>query len=353
MVSLSVLDQSPIRKGGTAAEAFANTIGLAKAAEGFGYSRYWLAEHHNTFSFAGSAPEVLIAAVAAATSRIRVGSGGVMLPHYSPLKVAECFRVLETLYPGRIDLGLGRAPGGDMRTTRALQPGPQAYDVGVFPQQVELLRQFLEDSMGLQGEEGGFPSDHPYRGLHATPRGPGLPDLWMLGSGGDGAIIAAQYGMAYCFAHFINQDAGTQPLEIYRRNFRASRDLASPRGGIAVSVTVADTEEEAKRIASSRNLWVMHLLQNRAGAFPSIEEALAYPYTDQDSVMLRAIEQRGFAGAPEQVCAKLLALGEAHGVDDFTILTITYDQKDRLRSYELLADVMGVTALRTGETISA
>lgn len=342
MVTLSVLDQSPIRKGGSAAEAFANTIDLAKQAERLGYSRYWLAEHHNTSSFAGSAPEVLIAAVAAATNHIRVGSGGVMLPHYSPLKVAECFRVLETLYPGRIDLGVGRAPGGDMRTTRALQPGPQAYDVGVFPQQVELLRQFLEDAMGLHGEEGGFPADHPYVGLHATPRGPGMPALWMLGSGGDGAIIAAQLGLAYCFAHFINQDAGTQPLELYRRNFCPSRDNASPRGSIAVSVTVADTEEEAKRIASSRNLWVMHLLQNKAGSFPPIEEALSYPYTDQDRVMLRAIEQRSITGSPEQVRAKLLALGETHGVDDFIILTITYDQKDRVRSYELLAEAMGL-----------
>ena len=342
MVTLSVLDQSPIRKGGSAAEAFANTIDLAKQAERLGYSRYWLAEHHNTSSFAGSAPEVLIAAVAAATNHIRVGSGGVMLPHYSPLKVAECFRVLETLYPGRIDLGVGRAPGGDMRTTRALQPGPQAYDVGVFPQQVELLRQFLEDAMGLHGEEGGFPADHPYVGLHATPRGPGMPALWMLGSGGDGAIIAAQLGLAYCFAHFINQDAGTQPLELYRRNFRPSRDHAGPRGSIAVSVTVADTEEEAKRIASSRNLWVMHLLQNKASSFPPIEEALSYPYTDQDRVMLRAIEQRSITGSPEQVRAKLLALGETHGVDDFIILTITYDQKDRVRSYELLAEAMGL-----------
>ena len=344
MVTLNILDQSPIRKGGTAAEAIANTIDLARHAERLGYSRYWLAEHHNTSSFAGSAPEVLIDAVAAATSHIRVGSGGIMLPHYSPLKVAECSRVLETLYPGRIDLGMGRAPGGDQRTTRALQPGPQAYDIGVFPQQVELLRQFLEDSTGLQGEAGGFPASHPYIGLHATPRGPGIPELWMLGSGGDGALIAAQFGMAYCFAHFINQDAGTQPLELYRRNFRPSRDLTTPKGAIAVSVTVAGTEEEAKRIASSRNLWVMHLLQNRAGAFPSIEEALDYPYTDEDRVMLRAIEQRGFAGTPEQVRARLLALGEAHGVDEFTILTITYDQKDRVRSYELLAEAMGITS---------
>jgi luciferase family oxidoreductase group 1 len=166
----------------------------------------------------------------------------------------------------------------------------------------------------------------------------------MLGSGGDGALIAAQFGMAYCFAHFINQDAGTEPLELYRRNFRASRELTSPKGAIAVSVTVADTEEEAKRIAASRNLWVMHLLQNRAGPFPSIEEALDYPYTEEDRVMLRAVEQRGFTGTPEQVRGRLLALGEAYGVDDFVILTITYDQKDRVRSYELLADAMGVTA---------
>lgn len=342
MVTLSALDQSPIRKGGTASEAIGNTVDLARHVERFGYSRYWLAEHHNTSSFAGSAPEVLISAVASATSRIRVGSGGVMLPHYSPLKVAEVFRVLETLHPGRIDLGLGRAPGGDMRTSRALQPGPQAYDVGVFPQQVELLMQFLEDANGLAGEEGGFPTDHPYRGLHATPRGPGMPDLWMLGSGGDGAVIAAQFGMAYCFAHFINQDAGTQPLELYRRSFRPSRGLSSPRGSLAVSVTVAETEEEAKRISASRNLWVMHLLQNRASAFPSIEEALAYPYTEEDRAMLRAVEKRGITGTPAQVRGKLLAMGEAYGVDDFVILTITYDQKDRVRSYELLAEAMGL-----------
>ena len=342
MVSLSVLDQSPIRKGGDAAEALANTIELAKHADRLGYARYWMAEHHNTKSFAGSAPEVLIARIAAETSRIRVGSAGVMLPHYSPLKVAECFRLLETLYPGRIDLGMGRAPGGDMRTTRALQPGPQAYDISVFPQQVELLIQFLEDSNGLAGENGGFPSEHPYLGIHASPRGPGMPKLWMLGSGGDGAAIAAQFGMAYSFAHFINQDAGTGPIDLYRKAFRPSRHLSSPEASIGVSVTVADTEEEAQRIASSRNLWVMHLLQNRAGTFPSVEEALSYPYTEDDKLMLEGIKQRGITGSPEQVRAKLLQMGEEYGVDDFVILTITYDQKDRLRSYELLSEAFAL-----------
>ncbi|MDR3499556.1 MAG: LLM class flavin-dependent oxidoreductase [Parvibaculum sp.] len=342
MVSLSVLDQSPIRKGGSAAEALANTIDLARRAEALGYRRYWLAEHHNTQSFAGSAPEIMIEAVANATSRIHVGSAGIMLPHYSSLKVAEVFRLLETLHPGRIDLGIGRAPGSDQKTARALQPGPQAYGIEVFPQQVELLIQFLEDSNGLSGEAGGFPTNHPWQGIHATPRGPEMPELWMLGSGGDGAVHAAEFGMAYCYAHFINQDAGTSPLQTYRRLFRPSRRLASPHGAIAVSVTVAETEEEAKRVSSSRNLWVMQLLQNRAGSFPSIEEALSYPYTDDERVMLRGIERRGIVGSPEQVRARLLQMGEEYGVDDFVILTITYDQADRIRSYELLAKAFGL-----------
>ncbi|MGB5092017.1 MAG: LLM class flavin-dependent oxidoreductase [Parvibaculum sp.] len=342
MVTLSILDQSPIRAGGSAAEALANTIDLAKRAEAFGYHRYWLAEHHNTQSFAGSAPEIMIAAVAAATRQIHVGSAGVMLPHYSPLKVAELFRVLESLYPGRVDLGLGRAPGSDQRTARALQPGPQAYPIDVFPQQIELLIQFLEDSSGLTGAAGGFPADHPYRGIHATPRGPGMPELWMLGSGGDGAIYAAQFGMAYCFAHFINQDAGTQPIDAYRQTFRPSSRLAAPHAAIAVSVTVAESEAEAERLAAPRNLWVMHLLQNRAGAFPSVDEALNYPYTDEERVMLQTIRQRGIVGTPAHVRSRLLAMGEEYGVDDFVILTITHDQADRVKSYELLADAFSL-----------
>ena len=344
MVTLSVLDQSPIAKGSTAAEALRNTVDLARACERMGYQRYWVAEHHNTQSFAGSAPEIMIATVAAATSHINVGSAGVMLPHYSPLKVAETFRLLETLYPGRIDLGVGRAPGSDQRTSRALQPGPQAYPIDVFPQQVELLIQFLEDSTGLGGEAGGFPVGHPYTGIHATPRGPGIPNLWMLGSGGDGAVHAAQFGMAYCFAHFINQDAGTAPLDIYRRTFKPSRELASPLGSIGVSVTVAETEEEAERLSAPRNLWVLHLLQNKAGAFPSIEEALAYNYSPEEKVMLETVKKRGIVGTPEQVRGRLLALGEEYGVDDFVILTITHDHADRVRSYELLADAFGLKA---------
>ncbi len=344
MVTLSALDQSPIREGGTGAQALQETIDLARACEAAGYQRYWVAEHHSGSSFAGSAPEILIGAIAAATNTIRVGSGGVMLPHYSPLKVAEIFRVLHALYPDRIDLGLGRAPGSDQKTSRALQPGPQAYPIDVFPQQVELLQQFLEDAQGLQGEAGGLPTDHPYQGIHAVPRGPGMPDLWMLGSSNDGAAYAAQFGMPYCFAHFINQDAGTSPLEIYRKSFRPSRISSQPRGSIGVSVMVADTEEEAERQSASRNLWVLHLLQNKAGPFKSLDDALAFPLRPDEAQMLHGVKQRSITGTPEQVRGRLLQMGAEYGIDDFVILTITPDHEARVRSYELLAQAFDLKA---------
>lgn len=343
MVTLSVLDQSPIRRSGTAAQALHETLDLARAAEAAGYHRYWVAEHHNSASFAGSAPEIMVGAIAAATNKIRVGSAGVMLPHYSPLKVAETFRILHALYPERIDLGLGRAPGTDQLTNRALQPGPQSYGIEVFPQQVELLIQFLEDAQGLSGDAGGFPEDHPYRAIHAMPTGDGMPAVWMLGSSTDGAVHAAQYGLPYCFAHFIGQDAGVAPMNIYRQHFRPSRALQTPKGSIGVAVTVAETDEEVKRISASRNLWVLRLLQNRAGPFVSDEEAMATELTGEEQVMMRGIQQRGISGTPEQVRMRLLQLGEDYGVDDFVILTITHDHDARVRSYELLAEAFGLT----------
>ena len=344
MTSLSVLDQSPICQGGTAAQAIRETLELARACERLGYHRYWLAEHHNTSGFAGSAPEILIGAVASATSRIRVGSGGVMLPHYSPLKVAEVFRMLETLYPGRIDLGLGRAPGSDPRTSAALQPGPQAYGIDVFPQQIELLVQFLEDATGLEGAQGGFPDTHPYRGIHAMPSGEAFPELWMLGSGGDGAVHAGHFGLPYCFAHFIRGEADAGPVELYRQCFRPSRGLAAPKAALAVSVVVADTEEEAVRLSAPRNFWIVQLLQGKTSAFPTPEEALAYPYNAQERDLLANAKTRSIVGAPAQVRDRLLAMGKAFGADDFVVLTITHDFKDRLRSYELLADAFSLDA---------
>jgi luciferase family oxidoreductase group 1 len=339
-MKISVLDQSPIRKGGTAADAVRETIELAKVCERLGYSRYWLAEHHNTTSFAGSTPEVLIARVAAETTRIRVGSGGIMLPHYSPLKVAENFRMLETLYPGRVDLAIGRAPGSDGRTAVALQAGPQAWDVGVFPQQAELLRHYLEESAGIAA----WPDDHPYRQIHASPRGPGMPEMWMLASSVNGAVYAAELGLPLSFAQFISPDgSGPEAAAIYRKQFKPHAQGDVPRVSVAVFAIAADTEEEVERLCLTRNLWVMQLLRNQAGPFPSPEEAAVYPYTDADRVQIRAIAARGVTGTPDRVKAGLEKLVADYGADELIVLTITYEFAARVRSYELLARAFGLS----------
>ena len=336
---VSVLDQSPIRKGGTAREAVLETIELAKAAERLGFHRFWMAEHHNTTSFAGSTPEVLMARVGAETSRIRIGSGGVMLPHYSPLKVAENFRMLETLYPGRIDLAIGRAPGADGRTSVALQSGPKAYDIGVFPQQAEMLRHYLEESAGLAQ----WPEDHPFRHVHASPRGPGLPEMWMLASSMNGALYAAELGMPLAFAQFISpDDSGPEAAAVYRNSFKPRQPGEEPRVALAVFALAAETEEEAERLCATRNLWVMQLLRNQAGPFPSPEEALAYPYTPQDRVMLRAIAARGVTGTPDRVKTGLEQMAAAYGAEEVVVLTITHSFEARQRSYELLADAFAL-----------
>ena len=341
MVSLGVLDQSPIRHGSTAAEAVRETIDLAQYCESLGYQRYWLAEHHNTSSFAGSTPEILISKVASETNSIRVGSGGVMMMHYSPLKVAENFRMLETLYPGRIDLGIGRAPGGDQRTSAALQPGPQSYGVDIFPQQITLLDQLLREA---SGDKDAFPNDHPYRGIHAIPRGTTTPEMWLLGSSVMGAAIAGQLSQPFCFAHFINQDGAAQIMNTYRTRFKPTEHLPAPRTAVGISVLCADTEEEAKKLSLPRNLWVMRLLRGQHGPFPSLDEALSYPYTPEDYQMLAFIEQRGFAGTPDQVRAKVDALGEELDTDEFLVVTITHDHQARKRSYELLAQAFNLEA---------
>ncbi|HEV2561765.1 MAG TPA: LLM class flavin-dependent oxidoreductase [Rhizomicrobium sp.] len=330
---LSVLDQSPIRSGGAPADAIAETIALAKACEALGYHRYWLAEHHNTGSFAGASPEILIARIAAETRRIRVGSGGVMLMHYSPLKIAEEFRMLETLSPGRIDLGIGRAPGADERTMRALQAGPQSWGIDAFPSQVHLLKQFLEDASG----DAPLADDHPYRGIHAEPRGNTRPEMWMLGSGVHSAVYAAEFGLPFSHAYFINPDGSEEACETYRARFKSSVWCARPVISMGVSALAAETEEEAKRLSASRNLWAVRLLTGRPIAFLPPEEALAYDYNDQERTLLRAIEMRSAVGTPEKVRAQLLSLAERHGAEELVIVTITYDYASRLRSYELLA----------------
>ena len=325
---LSVLDQSPVRSGGTPADSIHETLELARAADRLGYHRYWLAEHHSTTGLAGSSPEVLIARVAALTHDIRVGSGGVMLSHYSPLKVAESFRVLETLFPGRIDLGIGRAPGSDPLTARALRHGPGALGLEQFPNQIADLLALLHDRL---------PAGHPFAGVRAMPTGPTAPPVWLLGSSGDSAAYAAHFGTAFSFAHFINGDGGAEVTRAYRQHFTPSPFLEAPRASAAVFAVCADTEAEAQRLAQSRDLFLVRLYTGRAAPYPSVEEAEAYPYTSPELAIVRHARRRTIAGAPEQVRARLSALAGEYGVDELVVVTITHDPKARRRSYELLA----------------
>lgn len=339
---LNALDQSAIVTNTSPAQAVAETVALAEHLDPLGYSRFWLAEHHNTSSFAGAAPEILISHIAARTQNLCIGSGGIMLPHYSPLKVAEQFRMLAALAPGRIDLGLGRAPGGDMRTAAALQPGPKAWPPEVFPQQLEMLLQFLEDANGLSGADGGFPDEHPYQGLHAQPMGEEIVPVWMLGSGGDGAIHAAQHGLPYVYAHFINPDNLDSALSAYRTHFKASRQSEAPKVALAASILVAETQEEADYYARPRNIWASQLMQNKAGRFPTLDEAQDWQVSPQDAQILAQLEARSLTGTPDKVMTQLHAMVEAHQIDEVFALTLIPDLSARKRSYALLAKAAGL-----------
>ena len=334
MTVLSVLDQSPIRSGATPALAVAETVQLAQAADRLGYHRYWLAEHHSSFGLAGTAPEILIGRIAGTTEHIRVGAGGVMLNHYSALKVAESFRMLETLYPGRIDLGIGRAPGSDPLTERALQHGPGALGPQHFPAQIQDLLGFLD---------GTLPDDHPFARVRANPTGDGVPDVWLLGSSDQSAAMAAHFGCAFSFAHFINADGGDAVMTAYRNHFRPSARLGKPVGSIGVFVLCADSEAEAERLLKSRDLWTLRQRRGESAPVPTVEEAESYPYTAQDRAIIGHNRRRVVVGAPEQVRDQLLALGEHYGVDEFVVITICPEFEARLRSYELLADAVGLT----------
>jgi luciferase family oxidoreductase group 1 len=256
-----------------------------------------------------------------------------MLSHYSALKVAESFRMLEVLYPGRIDLGIGRAPGSDWRTAQALQAGPGAQGIEHFPTQVRDVLDFMADAL---------PEGHPFAGIHAQPRGDSAPDPWLLGSSDGSAAIAAYFGTAFSFAHFITDEGGPQVMQAYRDHFRPSRWRAAPEGSIGVFVLCAETEEEANRLALSRDLSRLRLEQGIFGPTPSIEEALARPYTPQERARIAHNRRRLVVGTPVQAKERLLALGEAYGVDEFVVVTICFEFAARLKSYELLAEAFGL-----------
>ncbi|UII55284.1 LLM class flavin-dependent oxidoreductase [Cytobacillus spongiae] len=328
-LKLSVLDQSPISEGMSAEQALNHTVLLAQHVEKLGYSRFWVSEHHDTTSLAGSSPEVLIAHLAAKTESIRVGSGGVMLPHYSPYKVAENFRVLEGLNPNRMDLGLGRAPGGMPIATMALNHG-QRRMTDQFPEQIDDLLGYLHDAL---------PNHHPFNGLKATPQIQTAPEVWVLGSSSSSAILAAQKGLPYTFAQFINGEGGVQYTESYRRHFRPSKYLKQPLNMVAVFVICGETDEEAERIASSIDLSILMIEQGmRSNGTPSPEKAAAYQYSPYELVRMKENRKRMIVGNPQKVKEQILAIGEQYGTDEVMAVTITYDFKDKLKSFELLAN---------------
>lgn len=330
---LGVVDQSPVRNGGTAADAVRETLALARITERLGYHRYWLAEHHSTNSFAGAAPEVLIPRVAAATREMRVGSGGVMLSHYSPFKVAEQFRMLETLFPGRIDLGVGRAPGGTGRTVQALQYGRGTIPLEHFPRQVGDLLEWLRD---------GFTDDHPWRRVRATPRVSTAPPVWLLGSGGSSAEYAAELGCGYSFAQFISGADGAALMRSYRDRFRPSRQFPEPRASVGLGVICAESTEEAERLALSLALWRMRIIRGIDRGIPAPDEAeREFTAAGIDLGELRD-DPRMIAGNPECVRAELLRLAEHYGVNELMIVTVTHSFEARVRSYELIAEAMGL-----------
>jgi luciferase family oxidoreductase group 1 len=331
---LSVLDQSPIAEGTTSADALANTLDLARLCDSLGYHRYWLAEHHASPGLAGVAPEALIGPVALATKQIRVGSGGIMLPHFSPFKIAETFRMLAALTPGRIDLGLGRAPGSDQRTSFALQRDrSRQMPVDDFPGNLAEIIAYYGD---------GLPADHPFAALRDTlPSGHGgSPDLWLLGSSPDSAAWAAETGLPYCIADFINSDA--EPLaKIYRDNFHPSKTLAKPYLMVATWAIAAPTHDEAICLSLPSQMMFWHLVRGNLIAVPSVE--VAEEWAKEHGKPSR--RRRTSVGTPVEVHAMLDDVAAGYGADELMLVNIMSDHAARRRSYELVAREYGLAQM--------
>ena len=328
---LSVLDQTPIAAGSSPRAALANTLDLARHCDALGYHRYWLAEHHASPGLAGAAPEALIGPVALATKHIRVGSGGVMLPHYSPFKVAETFALLDSLAPGRIDLGLGRAPGSDQRTALALQRDrSRRVSVDDFPNNLAEILAYFGD---------GLPADHPFAALKATlPGNP--PEVWLLGSSPDSARWAGEAGLPYCIADFINSDA-TGLADIYRRAFQPSANRTVPYVMVATWTIAADTRAEAERLALPAAMMFAHLVRGELIAVPSV--AAAEIWAAEHGAPQR--KRRTTLGTPSEVRAQLDGVAKDYGADELMLVNILPDHVARVRSYELVAREYGLGAL--------
>jgi luciferase family oxidoreductase group 1 len=335
MVPLSVLDLSPVVAGSSGAVSLRNSLDLARLADRLGFSRYWVAEHHNLPSVASSAPEIMIGQIAAVTERIRVGSGGVMLPNHAPLMVAERFKVLEALFPGRIDLGIGRAPGTDQVTSYVLRR--RQDDAGGD----DFLERFQEL---LLFESRGFPEGHPFHKVYAMPKDIVLPPIWLLGSSGYSAELAAVVGAGFAFAHHFSELDGIDVMRSYRAHFKPSAMLARPHAILGCAVVCADTDAEAERLATTLDLnWVRRARGEYLPLAPP-EEAQSYPYSPIDRERLRHRRSHLFVGAPATVMAQLTPMVEKTQADEVMVTTMIYDHAARRHSYELLAEAFGLTA---------
>jgi luciferase family oxidoreductase group 1 len=327
-MKLSVLDQSTSAQGQTQDVAIRESLELARLCDALGYNRYWVSEHHNSNSIVGTAPEVLMAAIAATTTRIRVGSAGVMLPHYSALKVAEQFRVLEAIAPGRIDLGVGRAPGSDRLTAMALNPYSNAADE--FPRQVFELGAWIDGAP--------LPPDHPFRSIAAHPTGPTTPELWILGSSDYGARLAAHFGLPYAFAYFFSDGRGApEALKLYRELYRPSERHPVAQATLCVWALAADTEEEARHLMHTREYWRVGFEKGLREPLVTPEFARDFAYNEAERAIIERLRAKAIVGSAAQVAAKLDQLADEFGLDELVVVTWTYDARARRRSYELIA----------------
>jgi luciferase family oxidoreductase group 1 len=339
-IRLSVLDQTPIRKDSNAPAALQESIRLVRLADRLGYTRYWISEHHNTSTLAGAAPEVFIARLAAETRHIRLGSGGIMLPNHSALKVAENFRLLEALYPGRIDLGLGRAPGGDRLTAQLLNPG-NTFDPQDYIRQIRDLEAFLSDT----------PTPGTYEGkVRAIPKIETQPELWMLTSSGESAYLAAHFGMALSFAQFINPVGGPEAIRAYKDRFRPSATLAEPKASVGVFAFCSENPKKAEEIQALVDYRLLGFEKGRFDEIPTVAAATAYQYTPAEYQRVLHNRQRTAIGTPDQLRTKLENLATEFGVEEIVISTFTETAEDRFHSYELLAELF---ALHPQETATA
>jgi luciferase family oxidoreductase group 1 len=319
---VSILDQSPVLGGLGARRAIEETLALARRADELGFHRYWLAEHHAIAALADPCPEVLLARLGAETRRIRVGTGGVLLPYYSAFRVAETFRMLEALYPGRIDLGVGRAPGGDARTAQAVAGGGFP-DASHFPQQVAELAALLENE---------------HRPVRLQPEVDTVPEVWLLGSSDYSGALAAELGLAFAFAHFINPRGGDTVCRLYRENFKPNGKRTQARVIVCTFAIVAETDEEAERLAAPIDLRRLHMALNIDSPVPTAEEAAAHPYSDEERRYVLSQRARAVIGGPGKAKNELQEMVARYGADELMVLTITGDYASRRRSYELLID---------------